>query len=120
MDGQQAMSDTEYRQRFQRDAASAAQIQRFAREVLAELDAPDSEAARAAAAARLDPADLAGAEIQVVEGEQGLEPVLTTILVSLVVSAGSMIAETLWKDVIWPRVRRRLGADALGPPAPER
>ena len=28
--------------------------------------------------------------------------------------AGSKVAESLWKDVLWPRIRRRLGVRALG------
>ena len=51
--------------------------------------------------------------MQVTEGQQGAEPVLTTILVGIVVSIGSKVAESLWKDVLWPRIRRRLGWTAV-------
>jgi hypothetical protein len=54
----------------------------------------------------------------VVEGEQGAEPILTSIIVGIVSAAGARAAESLWVDVLWPRIRRKLGADALGPAAP--
>jgi hypothetical protein len=108
------MSAVALRRRFARGEATAAEIEDVAREVLAELRDPDSEASEAARAAGLDPAVLTDARPEVTEGEQGVEPVLTTIVVGIAVSAGSKVAETLWKDVVWPRVRRRLGVRALG------
>jgi hypothetical protein len=113
------MPELAYRQRFRRGAAGADRIDAVAREVLAELAVPDSDASQAAHRAGIDPAALTDAHVEIVEGEQGVEPVLTTIIVGIAVSAGSAIAQSLWKDVIWPRIRRRLGADALGPQAPD-
>jgi hypothetical protein len=110
------MPQLAYQQRFRRGAASAARIEAVAREVLAELAVPDGEARRVATNLGLDPAELFRARVEVSEGEQGLEPVLTTIVVGIGVSAGSKVAESLWKDVLWPRIRRRLGADAIGSP----
>lgn len=109
------MTDVAYQQRFQRGAASADLIGGVVREVLAEVGVPGSEATRAADGAGLDPARLAGARVEITEGEQGAEPFLTTIVVSIAATAGSKVLESFWTDVIWPRVRRRLGADALGP-----
>ena len=108
------MSSVAVRWRFERGEATAAEIDDVAREVLAELHDPASEASAAATAAGLDPASVRDARAEVAEGEQGAEPILTTIIVGIVVSAGSKVAETLWKYVVWPRVRRRLGARALG------
>jgi hypothetical protein len=101
-------------QRYQRGDASAAQLQEVIDEVLEQLTVPDSEAAHAARAADLQPVQLSGVRIEVREAEQGAEPVLTTIAVGIAVAAGSKIAGTLWDEVIWPRLRRRLGARALG------
>lgn len=98
---------------FQRGDASADELQLVVDEVLAELRAPDTEARRAALNAGLDAADLADVEVSVAEGQQGAEAVLTTILVGILVSAASNVAESLWKDVIWPRIRRRLGWNAV-------
>src|SRR5437763_841460 len=41
-------------------------------------------------------------------------PVLTTILIGIAVKAGSTVAESLWREVIWPQLRRRLGTRVLG------
>jgi hypothetical protein len=100
--------------RFERGDATATEIEGVAREVLAELREAGSEASAAAQAAGLDPAALAGARAEVTDGEHGVEPILTTIVVGIAVSAGSKVAESLWKDVLWPRIRRRLGTRALG------
>ncbi|HEY5783953.1 MAG TPA: hypothetical protein VIT65_04170 [Microlunatus sp.] len=98
---------------FRRGDASADELQQVVDEVLAELSAPDSEVGLAAQHAGLDANDLVGVEVSVREGQQGAEPVLTTILVGILVSAGSKVAESLWKDVIWPRIRKRLGWTAV-------
>jgi hypothetical protein len=107
------MDGVSLRKEFRRGDASADKLQEVVDEVLAELSAPDSEAAQAARAAGLDGQELAQAKVEVTEGQQGVEPVLTTILVGIIVSAGSKVAESLWKDVIWPRIRRRLGWSAV-------
>ncbi|MHA6628072.1 hypothetical protein ACU61A_21750 [Pseudonocardia sichuanensis] len=104
--------------RFERGSASAFSIEEVAREILAELDEPTSEASAAAERAGLRRADLVGARADVTEAEHGADPFLTPIIVGIVVAAGSKIAETLWTEVLWPRIRRRLGADALGGPLP--
>lgn len=109
------MATTAVRWRFERGEATAAEIEDVAREVVGELGDPASEASGAARAAGLDPDALRDARPEVAEGAQGAEPVLTTIVVGIAVSAGSKVAESLWRDVVWPRIRRRLGARALGP-----
>ena len=106
---------------FQRDAAPASRLDAVAREFVADLADGESEAAALAAAAGLGPAELAGARVEIAETKQGLDPFVTPIVVGITVSAGSKVAETLWKEVLWPLIRRRLGKDALGrataPPA---
>jgi hypothetical protein len=100
--------------RFERGDATATEIEDVAREVLAELREPGSQASAAARTAGLDPAAVADARAEVTDGEHGAEPILTTIVVGIAVSAGSKVADSLWKDVLWPRIRRRLGVRALG------
>jgi hypothetical protein len=100
--------------RFARGDATAHELQSVVDEVLAQLTDPSSEAARAARRAGAEPAELSAATVRVREGEHGAEPLLTTILVGIAVSAGSRVVETFWTDVIWPQVRRRLGVAALG------
>jgi hypothetical protein len=82
--------------------------------VLAELSDPASEAAGAAAQAGIDPSAVSEAAVHVREGGQGLDPVLTPIIIGITVSTGSKVAEALWKDILWPRLRRRLGVRAVG------
>jgi hypothetical protein len=108
------LSETTITKRFVRGTAPGSRIEDVAREVLAELDDPASEASETARRVGLARTDLVGARVQVDEAEHGADPFLTPIIVGIVVSAGSKVAETLWKDVLWPRIRRRLGADALG------
>jgi hypothetical protein len=100
--------------RFERGDAGAEEIQTSVDEILAELADPVSEASVAARMAGVEPDDLGDVTVEVREGRQGAEPVLTAILVGIAVKAGSTVAETLWREVIWPRLRRRLGARALG------
>jgi hypothetical protein len=73
------------------------------------------ELAGRAAAAGLEPDTVAAAEISVREGAQGVEPILTAIVVGITVRAAEGIAEKAWTEVIWPLVRRTLGARALLP-----
>jgi len=100
--------------RFRYSQANAAEIQMVADEVLDELHDEDSEAARQARKAGLDPSILANADINVREQGQGVEPILTTILVSISAEVGAHIARRFWDEVLWPRLRRRFGANAVG------
>jgi hypothetical protein len=99
--------------RYQRGDASADEIQEVVDEVLHELAVPGSEAADEALAAGFDPGRLAGARVTVSEGAQGAEPFLTAVLIGIVVSLGSKAAEAFWDEILWPRIRKRLGAAAL-------
>jgi hypothetical protein len=104
---------------YQRGDAAADEIQAVVDEVLLQLANPAGDAAEAARQAGLDPQMLSDVRIDVREGQQGADPVLTPIIIGITVSAGSKIAETLWKDVIWPRLRRRLGTGVLKAPTAE-
>lgn len=107
------MTEVTLHKEFRRGDASADELQQVVDEVLAELKDPESEAASTAQRAGIDSVELLGVQVSVSEGQQGAEPVLTTILVGILVSATSKVAESLWKDVIWPRIRRRLGWTAV-------
>jgi hypothetical protein len=99
--------------RYQRGDASADEIQEVIDEVLRELTVPGSEAAQEALAAGFDPGQLADARITAREGAQGAEPFLTAVLIGIVVSLGSKAAEAFWQKIVWPRIKKRLGAAAL-------
>jgi hypothetical protein len=99
--------------RFKGGSASADRIQKVADEAVAELRHQHSEASKRARAAGLDASELDGAEVSVCEEEQDVDPG-TTILITIAINAGSNVAIKLWNDVIWPRVQKRIGDDALG------
>jgi hypothetical protein len=100
--------------RFARGDTGADEIQSTVDEILVQLTDPASEAWDAARAAGIEPGELGDVQIEVREGAQGAEPVLTTIVVGIAIKAGSTVAENLWREVIWPRLRRRLGSRVLG------
>ena len=104
--------------RFQRGRAPVSRLQSIAQEIISELADPTSAASADAERAGLARADLLSARVEVTEPEQGAEPFLTPIIIGIAIAAGSKVAETLWTDVIWPRIRRRLGVDAIGRPIP--
>jgi len=108
------MSEQSVEWRFGRGDAGADEIQASVDEIVAHLADPESEEARAARAAGLDPGDLGEVTVDVREDRQGAEPILTAIVVGIAVKAGSSAVEALWRVVIWPRLRRRLGAGVLG------
>jgi hypothetical protein len=57
---------------------------------------------------------MSGAAVQVREDAQGAVPFLTEILIGIAINAGTKAAEKLWTQVLWPRVKRRLGTRAVG------
>jgi hypothetical protein len=101
--------------RFWRGDASADALQSVADDVLAELTDPASDAVKEALTAGIDLASIDGVAVEFRETAHGLEPFVTSVLVGITVAAGSKIAESIWQDLIWPRIKRRLGAGALGP-----
>jgi hypothetical protein len=100
--------------RFRRGQAGADELQSAVDEILAELRDSESEAAAAATSAGLDPEELAGAQVTVREEGQGIDPVTTAILVGVAANLGSDAVKQVWGKVIWPLLKRRLGAQAVG------
>lgn len=101
--------------KFQHDGAGAADLEQEISAALAELTDPGSEASKLARVEGLDPAELSGAEISVTEDKQGVEPILTTILITIAADLGKeIVVDKFWAKVLWPRVRRKLGPTALG------
>jgi hypothetical protein len=99
--------------RFQRGNASAEEISAEVARILADSDNPDSELAESARAVGLEAADLSAMTIEVREGGQGFEPILTSIIVGITVNAGTKAIEAFWTKVLWPLLRRRLGPRAI-------
>ena len=99
--------------RYRRGDASADEIAAVVAEILTGSGEPAGTLAAEARAVGIDPEVLAGASVEVREGAQGVEPVLTSIVVGITVRTTSTLAEALWTKVIWPRLRRRLGTRAI-------
>jgi hypothetical protein len=97
--------------RYQRGDAGAEEIQAVVDETLSALCDPGSGEAETAG---VDREVLTGATIEVREGAHGADPILTPILVGISIGATTKVAGTLWDDLIWPALRKRLGARVLG------
>jgi hypothetical protein len=80
--------------------------------ILSELADPASEAAKSATDIGLNPADMAGAQVSVAKEAKGFGPV--AIVIAIAVPVAAHIVNKFWDDVIWPRIKDKLGADALG------
>jgi hypothetical protein len=80
--------------------------------IMAELADPASEPAQSAADAGLDPADMSGAQVAVAKESKGFGPV--AIVIAIAVPVAAHIVNKFWDDVIWPRIKDRLGADSVG------
>jgi len=98
---------------FDRGDASSTDLETAVTEVLNELKNPTSEASQLARAAKLDPSALSGAKVTVKE-QPGIDPITTGIIVTIVGGVAAHAANTFWDDVIWPRIKKRLGARAAG------
>jgi hypothetical protein len=105
--------------RFARGQATADQLQAAIDEILEELRDPLSEATQHASLEGLNPAELGDATITVEESDQGVVPLVATILVGVAVNAGYDVVKQGWKSLIWPRIEKRLGGLALGEELPE-
>lgn len=97
--------------RYQRGDAGADEIQAVVDETLTALRGPGDGEAEAVG---IDPDLLAGATIEVREGAHGADPILTPILIGISIGAATKVAGSLWDDLIWPVLRKRLGARVLG------
>jgi hypothetical protein len=100
--------------RFRRGQVGARQLHGEVQLALRELDDPDSDAARRAREMGLGATTLADAKVVLVEEQQGLDPVTTTILVTIMTELGAHAAATLWDVIILPRLKRKFGIRALG------
>jgi hypothetical protein len=93
---------------------SGRQIQTAVDQIVSDLADPQSDIAQDAIRLGLDPIELNDLKVTVREDKQGVEPVSTTILIAILTKLGTYAAEQAWEKLIWPAVRRRLDARALG------
>ena len=73
---------------------------------------PDTEIAQAAVRIGMAPEEFAGAEGSVDQPGKGFGDVV--VIVALFAPALNHSLRTVWDDLLWPRMKRVLGADALG------
>jgi hypothetical protein len=98
--------------RFRGHAATVEDLQAEISAALRELGDPASSFANRASEADFNAAEFAGAEVSVAEDAKGFGEVL--ILITIAAPAATHIINKVWDDLIWPRIKSRLGADALG------
>lgn len=98
--------------RFQGAAASINDIRAEISAALNELADPASSLAGEASTAGFNSAEFINAESTVDEDAKGFGELV--ILVMIVAPAATHALNKVWDDVIWPRIRSRLGEDALG------
>ncbi|SRR5579862_3724362 len=96
--------------RFKLGQASGSQLQEVIDDVLRELrtqieQSPDTDT---------DLRELSALQVEVHEDREGIEPILTTIVLTVAGSAGKRLADRLWEQVLWPRIKQRLGGQAVG------
>jgi hypothetical protein len=87
-------------------AASAAQLQACVDALLAEAPSRPDLSPDVAKAAQ-------SAQASVIEDSSGLDPILTTILVTIVADLTTELIRGLWKTYLFPGIRRKLGSDAV-------
>ena len=105
-----AMSEQSVLLRFGRGQAATDVLQAVVDEALTEL-ADDAQAR----AVGVSPVDLAGVTSSVAEDRHGADPTVAAIVVAVAGGLTKDAALRLWDNVLWPRIKRRLGAKAVGP-----
>lgn len=94
--------------------AGAKKLQHALDEIVAELRTPGSEAAEAAQAVGVEEAELKDITLVASEKGQAMDPLTAAILITVVGNFASDRLDELWDEVIWPRLKFRLGAKAVG------
>jgi hypothetical protein len=109
--GQQRMTVS-----YQSGRASIDDLQTELSEALTELATPGSELAVAAVALGAVPQDLTEAQGTISQQGKGFGAVI--VLFTILAPVENHILRNIWDDLIWPRIKARLGADALGQKQP--
>jgi hypothetical protein len=100
--------------RFKSGQVPVAKVESELSRIVQELGDPASEIAQAARTESFSESDLVGVHVSVTaENDKkgfGFIPILIEIGIDLAKDA----VEKLWEKVIWPKLKDRLGGDALG------
>ena len=92
--------------------ASIEELQEEISRILAELGDPDSELSRVASERGIASHEFAGSQGIVDQEGKGFGDVVVAIVI-LAPSINHAV-RNIWDDLIWPSLRSRLGADAVG------
>jgi hypothetical protein len=98
--------------RFASGAADVYDLKSEISAILAELGDPATEVARSASAFGLDISEFRAAQVDVSKEAKGFGDIALLILITA--PAATHVLNKAWDDIIWPRIKARLGADALG------
>jgi hypothetical protein len=93
-------------------AATIDDLQAEISSALRELGDPDSDLSRSASDLGITSDEFTRAEASVNQEGKGFGDVL--IVVAIFAPAVNHALRSVWDDLIWPRVKSRLGADAIG------
>ena len=104
---------------FERGARGAKALQDAADGILTELSGDPEAQAAAAQSAGINAADLEDLRIEVEESDAGFEPTVTLIALKFVGGMSAAAGKVFFDKVVWPKIKKRLGSDALGPPRSE-
>lgn len=99
--------------RFRKGRRSAREIQEAIDEALAELHDPNSVSSRRASEVGLDRSGLASGSVTVSESKQGIEPLTTTIAVTIVGGVLVHVANKFIDAVIIPKIKDRFGSNGV-------
>jgi hypothetical protein len=101
---------------FEPGAVRLDQIRAAISDILNEFADPTSELAAVAERVGIASEELAGGDVEVTQERKGFgaETVLIIIGINAVGSSVSHVVNKLWDEVIWPRLKAKFGADALG------
>jgi hypothetical protein len=98
--------------RFEPGTSRPGQLEEEISAMLLELADSSSELAERAKEDGFTPQSFTGAHVEVTQEGKGFGEVV--ILVAIGSSVAGHMIEKAWDDLIWPRIKGRLGADALG------
>jgi hypothetical protein len=103
--------------RFSSAGANLDDLESAVASLLNELRDPRTEIAQAAGHIGIAPEEFAGAEGSVDQEGKGFGDVI--VIVALIAPTINHSLRNVWDDLLWPHIKRALGADALGDELPE-
>lgn len=98
--------------RYQPGAVNIDDLQAEISSALEELADPGSDLAQVASGLGIASSEFAGAEGSVDQEGKGFGDVI--VLIAIFAPAANHALRNVWDEVLWPRIKSRLGADAIG------